>query len=169
MVWPQPSQITVFKPLPGSVKSKLEGDTIQIPNVTAYFSNNYRDFVTKFYQEDFQQLSRILFPPYRLNYPPEYSFVAIKKHTDTTYLEEYVYPLKDSLYINGYEPFNPDKSPKYWGASVFEIEAKNWETKATLRLYPSSLWVRLVVWLGISLSIVSIYKLSGRVFRKRSI
>lgn len=165
MIWPVPGKIDDVKPLSDSVKSKLEGDTIQVPNVAAYFSNKYRDFALKFYQQNFQQLAKLPLPPYRLNYPPEYSFVAIKKHTDTTYIEELVYPLKASLYVNGFEPFNPDKTPKYWGASKFVINGNEWETKVTLRLYTSTFLARIIVWLGIILSIWQLNKLSKKIIK----
>ena len=167
MMWPIPSKITQFVALPNSEKSTLEGDTIQIPNVLAYFSNSYRDFVVAFYKNNYWSLSNTLFPPYRLNYPPEYSFVAIKKHTDTTYLEELVYPLKGSLFVNGFEPFNPDHTPKYWGATRFHTSNNtDWDTKTTLRLYPSSIWARVIVWIGIIVSLVLTYNLSKRILSK---
>ena len=92
MIWPEPNRISDFKPLPNSAKSTLEGDTIQIPNVSAYFSNQFRQFVVPFYLKDYQQNSHFPFPPLKLNHPPEDSWVVIKKPTDTTYLEELVYP-----------------------------------------------------------------------------
>ena len=36
---PGPSKIEDFPPLPTSTKSALEGDTIQNPNIAAYYSN----------------------------------------------------------------------------------------------------------------------------------
>src|SRR5713226_6980914 len=84
MAWPRPSNISDFKALPNSDKSKLEGDTIQIPNVSAYFSNSYRDFVVPFYLHNYQSLMHFPLSPIRLNHPPEYSWIAIKKHTDST-------------------------------------------------------------------------------------
>ena len=164
MIWPFPSEISKFQPLPDSVKSELAGDTYQVPNVAAYFSNNYRDFVVKFYQDNFKKLAYMPFSPFRLNYPPEYSFVAIKKHTDTTYIEELVYPLKGSLFVNGYEPFNPDKTPKFWGSTNFVVEGSTWDTKTTLHLFPSSFIVRLIVWAGIVSSISLLHRLTRKVF-----
>lgn len=163
MLWPMPSNISEFKALPDSVKSTLSGDTIQVPNVAGYFSDNYRDFIVPFYQQDFQRLSLLPLSPYRLSYPPEYSFVAIKKHTDTTYLEEVVYPLKGSLFINGFEPFNPDGTPKYWGANPFNEQGKVLYTKTTIRYYPSSAGVRFIVWFGIVASLLFLYKLSRKI------
>lgn len=158
MVWPGPSKISQFQKLPNSDKSTLAGDTVQIPNVSAYFSNNFRDFVVPFYRNDYQTLSHFPFPPLRLNYPPEFSWNVIKKHTDSTYLEELIYPLRGSIYVNGFEPFNKDGTPRYWGASIFNTGDNKWYTKVTLRFYPSNILIKITVWFGILLSIFLIYK-----------
>lgn len=163
MFWPGPANISDFSALPDSYKSQLEGDTIQIPNVAGYFSNNYRDFVVPFYSENYQANMHFFLPPLRLNHPPEYSWIAIKRHTDSTYLEELVYPLRDSLFINGLEPFNPDRTPKFWGAIPFENGGRLSDTKTTLRFYPSPLWVRLLVWALISSSVVLLYRLGRKI------
>lgn len=159
MVWPGPSKISDFKPLPSSDKSTLEGDTIQIPNVSAYFSDNYRKFVVDYYQNNYQQDSFFPFPPLRLNHPPEYSWNAIKRHTDSTYLEELVYPLRDSLYVNGFEPFYEDGTPKFWGSTKLNEGKDLWYTKTTLRFYPSKTLIRILVWLGITSSIYLLFKM----------
>ncbi len=163
MVWPTPSKISDFEALPSSTKSTLEGDTIQIPNVSAYFSDQFRNFVTAFYLWNYQKDAHFPFPPLKLNHPPEYSWKVIKVNTDSTYLEEYVYPLKNSLYVNGFEPFYEDGSPKFWGSIKFEIGKEAYFTKTTLRFYPSSLIVRLLVWLGIISSIFLLYKLGRKI------
>lgn len=163
MLWPGPGRISDFKPLPSSVKSKLEGDTIQIPNVAGYFSDNYRQFVVPFYLSNYWQKTLLPFPPIRLNHPPEYSFVTIKKHTDSTYLEELVYPLKDSLYVNGFEPFYEDGEPKFWGSTKFDVEGQSFFTKTTLRFYPSKVTTRILVWFGIISSIYLLFKLGRKI------
>lgn len=163
MIWPGPSKISQFSALPDSDKSKLEGDTIQIPNVAGYFSNNYRKFVVPFYLLNYWQKTLLPFPPIRLNHPPEFSWVTIKKHTDSTYLEELIYPLRNSLYVNGFEPFYPDKTPKFWGSTYFDVDGHTWYTKTTLRFYPSNSVVRILVWSGIILSILMIYRLGRKI------
>lgn len=163
MLWPGPSKISNFKALPVSDKSTLEGDTIQLPNVAAYFSDNYREFVVPFYVSNYQEKSSLPFPPIRINRPPEYSWIAIKKHTDSTYLEELIYPLRDSLYVNGFEPFYSDGSPKFWGSTKFEVNGHSWFTKTTLRFYPSNYFVRIIVWFGIIVSINFLYRLGRKI------
>ncbi len=164
MIMPGPSKISDFKALPKSDKSSLAGDNIaQVSNVAGYFSNNYRKFVADYYLKNYQDKTWLFFPPLRLNHPPEYSWKVIKVNTDSTYLEEFVYPLRDSIYINGFEPFYEDKTPKYWGASQFGENGNSWFTKTTLRFYPSNLAVRLLVWSGISFSILMLYRLGKRI------
>ncbi|OGE29002.1 hypothetical protein A2867_03505 [Candidatus Daviesbacteria bacterium RIFCSPHIGHO2_01_FULL_40_11] len=163
MIWPGPSKISDFAPLPSSDKSTLEGDTIQVPNVAGYFSNNFRDFVVPFYSKVYQDLNRFPFPPLRLNRPPEYSWIAIKKHTDSTYLEELVYPLRDSLFVNGFEPFYSDGQPKFWGATKVDVNGHSWYTKTTLRYYPSKTIVRIIVWFGVITSIYLLFKLGKKI------
>lgn len=166
MLWPGTSRISDFKALPNSAKSTLSGDTIQIPNVSAYFSNNFRNLVIPFYLENYQEVSHFPFPPLRLNHAPEYSWVVIKKPTDTTYLEEFVYPLRDSLYVNGFETYRPDGSKIFYGAPKLTEDNKEWFTKVTLRLYTSNILVKTLVWLGIVFSISSIAKLGRSIVKE---
>lgn len=163
MLWPGPSKISDFSALPNSDKSKLSGDTFQIPNVAGYFSNNYREFVVPFYRNEFWHKTHLPFPPLRLIYAPEFSWNVIKKHTDSTYLEELIYPLRDSLFVNGFEPFYSDGKPKFWGSTKFEVDGESFFTKTTLRFYPSTLIVKVIVWLGIVISIYFIFKLARKI------
>lgn len=165
LVLPGPQTINDFPSLPNSAKSTLSGDTWQVPNVVGYFSNNYRDFATSFYRESFWKKTWFPFPPIRINYPPEYAYTAIKDQTQSTYLEEYVYPLKSSLYVNGFEPFTKDGQPRFWGAIKFNDGSDSYYTKVTLRYYYSSLWVRFVTWFGITLGILLIWKMGRRIVR----
>ena len=119
--------------------------------------------MTKFYFDNYREKTFLPISPLKLNHPPEYSWVVIKKHTDSTYLEEYVYPLRDSIYVNGFEPFNEDGSPRYWGAVQLNEGANLWFTKTTLRFYPASFLVKFIVWLGISAAIFLLYKIGRKI------
>jgi hypothetical protein len=162
---PGPLSINDFPDLPNSKRSTLEGDTVQVPNVKAFFSNNYRDYSTKLYKKAFKDKNSLPFDPISLNYPPEFAFTAIKDQTESTFLEEYVYPFRDSIYINGLEPFdNINKKPRFNGATfVYEDGEKKYETKVTLRYYPSPIWARIVVWLGLNISIVALWTVGKKV------
>lgn len=166
MLWPGPSKISEFRPLPDSAKSTLAGDTIQIPNVSAYFSNNFRNFVIPFYLNNYQQNNYFPFPPIRLNHNPEYSWVVIKKPTDTTYLEEFVYPLRASLYVNGFETHRPNGTNIFVSAPALEEAGQKWFTKATLRLYTPGFLSRIIVWAEIIIAISLIVKLGRRIVKE---
>lgn len=163
MLWPGPGKISDFSPLPSSDKSDLPGDTVQVSNVAGYFSDNYRDFVIPFFWSDYQKKTFLPFGPIRLNHPPEYSWKVIKKHTDNTYLEELIYPLRDSLYIAGFEQFYPDGQPKFWGSTKLDFAGESWYTKATLRFFPSSVVTRILVWLGITVSVYFLFRLGKKI------
>ena len=160
---PGPSDISDFGYLPNSDKSTDPGDTVQIPNIVAYYSFNNRDFVTKFFRQDFRRLTMLPFPPIRLNYPPEYAYQTVKDQTQSTFLEEYVYPLRNSLYVNGFEPFYEDGTAKFPRAVQFGVNGKHYNNKDTLRFYPSSIMTRLVVWLGLNLAFFGLYKVGRKV------
>ena len=102
MVWPTgPKDVSDFSHLPNSTRSNLPGDTWQVPNIAAYFSENYRSFVMPYYVNEYKSFTKFGIDPLRLNYPPEYAFSLIKDQTHNTYLEEITYPLRDSLFISG--------------------------------------------------------------------
>lgn len=163
LLLPGPDSINDFPPLQSSAKSTLEGDTIQVPNVAGYFSANYRDFSTNFYRQAYQKNTWFPFPPLKLNHPPEFAFTAIKDQTHSTYLEEYYYPLRDSFFINGEEPFYQDGRAKFRSSTLFEQDDKLYETKVVVKFYPSSIFARIIVWGGICLSSVLLWKLSRRI------
>lgn len=166
---PGPTSINDFPALPDSYKSTDAGDTWQIPNTVGYFSNNYRDFVIPFYMKEYSNMSWFPISPVRLNYPPEFAFTAIKVETASTYLEELVYPLKGSLFINGLEPFEQDRiTPRYDGAHKFELPGGQRDTKVTMRFYPSPLYVRFIIWIGINISCITLWKLGKKVVYNKS-
>jgi len=134
--------------LPDSLKSDEPGDTIQLINVSAYYTEKDRETVIKFYQDYFSRSSflNIPLPTIRLNHPPETAKTIIKDTMQTYYLEELAHPLRESLFINGFE----------WEKDVFtpvEKRAKNkmiyrgivWPAKITLKWSGSNTLVRLAV------------------------
>lgn len=164
LILPGPSRIDDFDPLPNSYKSWLDGDTVQVPNVAAYFSDNFRADAINFYKNIYQSKLLLPIPPIRLNYPPEYSFYTVKQHTDSTYLEEFIYPLRDSFFVNGFEPFLEDLSPRWWGALEFKTpDGAYYHTKVTLRYYPSNIFLRLILWALIGVAIIYLYRLGKEV------
>lgn len=168
LLWPGPGDVGDFGQLPNSLKSTEPGDTLENPQRVAFFSDNFRDSVISFYTDEFQKLNFFPLGPIRINYPPEYAYTAVKDQILSTYLEELVYPMRSSLFINGFEPFYEDGTPKYKGATTIEIEGTVFATKTTLRFYSSSILVRIIVWMGVTVSLYWLIKLGRRILDGKS-
>lgn len=169
IMWPGPTHTTDFSPLPDSLKSVEPGDTYQNPNNAAYYSDFRRKYVTDFYQNQFSYLNifGIKIPPLRTNHPPEESYTYIRDQQLSTFLEQYNYPLRDSLFVNGFEPFNEQGYPFRLGAHHMLVDGKFYFSKTTIRYYGASAASRLVIYLLIWVSMYFLYKLTKKaVFEK---
>lgn len=169
LLWPGPSSIQDIPALPESVKSTEPGDTVQNPNVAAYFSNLRRQEVTKFYRQQFSYLKifGISISPIKLNRPPEEAYTYIRDQQPTTYLEEYVYPFRDSIYVNGFEPFDEKGKAYKKGATDIFINGNFYDTKTTIRYYGSSLIWRVLVYIGIWIGFYFMYLTVKEILKKK--
>lgn len=132
-----------------SGRSDEPGDTWQHPDQKGYYSNLTRAEVLSDIQSKslLTFLGRTIFP-YRLNYPPENAQTLVRDQINTYYLEEIVYPLRNSTFVNGWEP---KKSPKYLktletSTSDLYLHGVPYDAKITLRPVDSPVWARLLVW-----------------------
>lgn len=119
------------KPPSDAVQSMEPADT-ESPLRRAYFTNLTREEVIAHYQKEFNKDFKVYAP--RLNYPPEESATIIRDQTRSTFLEELVHPMRESLYINGFEP----KSEK----DTIIIDSVRWRQKIIVRYVPSLLYTR---------------------------
>ncbi len=119
-------------PLPDSVQSMEDAD-VEDPMRRAYFTNYTREQVIAHYKNQFRYQPFIL----RLNYPPEESQTIIRDQTRSTYLEELVHPLRESLFINGFEPRVPKDDIWYKGV--------HYQEKIIVKYVPSNLYIRLPI------------------------
>ncbi len=124
---------------PGSLTSREPGDT-KNPNISAYFTNSSRDEIINFYKSQFDKSAwfNLPLPTERLrDYPPEESLFRIREQTRSTYLEELVHPLRESIYINGFEPTDPK--------DAINIDGSHFINKVTIRVYPSKPLSRVLI------------------------
>ncbi len=167
---PVSSSVFIFPPLPDSVKSNLDGDTWQNPNLVAYYSDFRREYITKFYKESFAKmhLFGFLIPPVSLNHPPEYAYKYVRDQQESTFLEEYTYPLRESLFVNGYDPLVEGIMIKgqlsFMSMHVIH-EGEYFDTKTTLRYYPSNPLFRIAIYLSIWMLSLMLFKLYQKEFR----
>ncbi len=126
----------------GAVLSDEPADTEYVYR-RAYFTDFNREEIVFFYKSEFRKTYIIgrLFFPLRLNYPPEAAQTIIRDQTRSTFLEEITYPLRDSIYINGFEPKVAKDEVWYKGV--------HYRQKITVRYVPGSLFLRLMVGLGV--------------------
>lgn len=134
----------IYPDLSSSARSDEPGDTWQHPDQKAFFTQKNRQQVLKELQDSFS----LRLPSFRLNYRPEETGEFVREQIDSYYLEEIIHPLRESLFVNGWEPQN---SP-YWRSVPSDkrprIQINNvyYNAKITLKPVYSSLWGRLLVW-----------------------
>jgi hypothetical protein len=157
------SPTPILPDLPNSAKSNLPGDTVQISNVTAYFTNMTRTEVINFYKAYYSGVFRI-----NLNHPPERAKDIIVDTIQSYYLEEFILPFKESLYINGFE----------WENDVFtkpESRSKNkliydnieYKAKITLRRFPVSILSRFIAFFSVEIGIIVVLLVFKTFLRKK--
>lgn len=171
ILYPGPTSINDFPPIPDSKKSIEEGDTIQIPNVAAYYSFWRREEITKFYRGVYEKKSfwPFIIPSIRLNHPPEYAYNYVRDQLKGTFLEEYTYPLRDSIFVNGLDKWvltELEQSQHGFYNDTIHIDGVFYNSKTTLRFYNSSLISRIIVYLGIWIVSIYLTKLTFKSWRK---
>lgn len=152
-------------PPPDSYQSEEPGDSEVLNERRAYFTDFDREEVIGQYKDQFSYL-----PILRLNYPPEEAQTLIRDQTRSTFLEEIVHPLRESIYINGFKPRVAKDEIWYKGV--------HYEQKITIRYQTSSLFTRILIYSALIFTIPFIFReyllLAGQVklktdeFRKKS-
>lgn len=136
-------------PPPDSLQSQEPADT-ESPLRRAYFTDLSREEVTTYYRQNFKlNFFSAIIPNYRLNYPPEEAQTIIREQTRSTFLEEIVYPFRESLFVNGFKP-SQEKD-------IIFISGRKWEQKIIVRYVPSLLWMRILVGIFILISMALIF------------
>ena len=166
LVIPAPS---TFPDLPNSYKSIEPGDTTQMTNVSAYYTDEPREFATNFYRYyfSFSPLLNIPLPTLRLNHPPERIREVLRDTQQSTFVEEFVHPLRESVFINGFEwnndPFTP---PAQRIQNAPFVNNRSYAFKITVYYQPTPVWQRLIVfYLTLGLVYVLIMQYVGLVKR----
>lgn len=138
-----------YPDLSTGVRSDEPGDTIQNPDQKAFYTNSNRIEALNKLQKGFEQkIFGYTIPSYRLNYRPEETAEFVREQIQSSYIEEIIYPLRESLFVNGFEP---DNYPRYKNITpedrpTIEFYGITYYSKVTLKPIYSSLWSRLLVW-----------------------
>lgn len=121
------------------LQSNLPGDTIQVSNIKAFFTNWPRSKVISYYQANLPK------PYILLNHPPERAKQVIRDEIQSYYLQEFVFPLKGSVYLNGFEWKNDVFTPAASRAkNTILVGSTAFDSKVTIRWYPTNLTTRIL-------------------------
>lgn len=157
------SPIPSLPDLANSIKSDEPGDTVQLADVSAYYTNMTRTEVINFYKAYYSGPFRII-----LNHPPEKAKEIIKDTIQSYYFEEFILPFKESLFINGFE----------WENDVFTkaenrvknkliFKDKEYKSKITLKTVPTSIPKRLIAFFFTEASIIFVIYLYKSFLKKK--
>lgn len=138
-----------YPDLTGGARSDEPGDTWQNPDQKGFYSNEDREYVLGDIQKQFSlKLDGFVIPSYRLNYRPEEAYELVRDQLDSYYLEEIVYPLRESMFVNGWEPKKTPRFAHLPAKSIPDISLHGiaYNAKITLRPVTSPVWARLLVW-----------------------
>ena len=128
-----------FPEPPSDALQSNEPADIETPERRGYYTNQSRVQVLNHYQNQLNQKSflNLPIPIFSLNYPPEEAPILIRDQTRSTYLQEIVHPFRESYYINGFEPSDPQ--------NLIEVNEKNWKQKIIIKYVRSHSIIRLLV------------------------
>jgi len=161
LTWPIPTPPN----LPQSVKSTEPGDTVQMENVSAYFTDLERPEVIDFYIKNYQSKHPLAF---KINHPPERAKQIFVGTIQSYYLEEIVIPFKQSLFINGFDwqkdVFTKDDKKE---ANKMFVNDQEYRVKVTLKTFTSSnLFISYLLILSIQLLILKSFPVYKNLFKK---
>jgi hypothetical protein len=158
-----------FPLLPGSIKSTEPGDTVQIANVSAYYTDMPRNEVVDFYFNYFSKspFRNIPLITYKVNHPPERIREVLRDTQQSTFVEEIIHPFKDSVFVNGFEWDNdPFTSPNRRIKNILIVNGKTYQFKITLYYQASNVFIRLLIFYLTIFSAYLIYKETQKILKK---
>ena len=118
-------------PPPKSIVSNEPADT-ESTYRRAYYSNLTRPELLSYYRQQFGPIPSLL-----LNYPPEESSSLIRDQTRSSWLQEFVHPLRESILISAFFPTRP--------ADIIMIDGLQYSNKVIVRYLPSHPVTRITV------------------------
>ncbi|HEY5601306.1 MAG TPA: hypothetical protein VIK81_04455 [Patescibacteria group bacterium] len=156
--------------LPNSFQSIEPGDTVEIPGVSAYYTDILRDDVLNYYKKQIKTTPFLNLPlPFvLLNHPIQYGRLGgyFSDQLKTTYIQEYVHPLRGQLLINGFGAKDSFALKAIQTPATFDyffINNQKWESKVTIKYVDSNPIVRVVIFSLTFAGFIFVYKLFKRI------
>lgn len=145
LVLPSPT----YPDLSRSTRSNEPGDTWQHPDQKGFYTDLSRsDVISEMRQKFTVYLFNLPLPQLVLNYPPENAQTLVRDQMKSNYLQEIIYPLRESLIVNGWEPENEPKFVKtgILNGTMLSYEGRPYFSKVSLKPIYSPLIFRLLIW-----------------------
>lgn len=135
--------------LTGGARSDEPGDTWQHPDQKGFYTNLDRANVLHDIQSQFSiKFAGLTIPNFRLNYRPEEASIYVRELLQSYYLEEIIYPLRESIFVNGWEPKKSPDFKNILAKDIPEISLHGvaYNSKITLKPNYSPVWARILIW-----------------------
>jgi hypothetical protein len=124
---------------PSDFLRSVEPADVETPLRIGYYTDRTRADVIRYYRENLTitPLRILFFYPLELNYPPEEAQILIRDQARSTFLEELTYPMRDSLFINGFKPNRPQ--------DAIIVDSKEWMQKIIVKKINSNRFYRVAI------------------------
>lgn len=152
-------------PPPDAIISQEPAD-LETPLRRGYFTDFSRAEVLSWYGKQFDHTHifgiELKLPTLLFNYPPENAQTLIRDQTASTFLQEYVHPFRESVYING------DKPAIYADKPAFIVNGETRQRKIIIRSVGSNFLVREALFVASMLALIVLYNGYRKLFRKEN-
>ncbi len=144
----------------------------QTMSTDSYYTNNRRGLVTGFYSNELQKLNCVSFKlinpfcyikPLKINHSTNLASTYFAPKQKSTYLEEYFYPFKNSIIVNGYEPYDENGKAFNKFSEPLMSNGKQYNSKVDIRYYSSSITKQVLIYLLILIIIYWEIKLFNKI------
>lgn len=153
------------EPPPDVIVSKEPAD-LETPLRRGCFTDYSREEVLAWYGKQFDHTHifgiTLKLPTLLFNYPPENAATLIRDQTGSTFLQEYVHPFRESIYING------DKPVIYGDEPAFIVNGEARQLKIIIRSVRSCVWVREAFFAATMIMIAVVYRGYEKLIKKEN-
>lgn len=152
-------------PPPDAIQSQEPAD-LETPLRQGYFTDYNREEVLAWYGKQFDHTHifgvTLKLPTLLFNYPPENAGILIRDQTGSTFLQEYVHPFRESIFING-------NKPKIYGDNpAYIVNGKSRQQKIIIKSISGGVWIREAFFVVTMAMTVVIYQGYARLFKKEN-
>lgn len=135
-------------------------------DTSIFYTNDRRGVITKDFYEKFQEQNCSSFKffnyfcyikPFRINHSTILATSYFEPKKKSTYLEEYFYPLRGSVIVNGYEPYDEKGKAFNKYSEPLIYNGQQYVSQVSVKYITSSVWNRIIVYVLIWIAVFWIF------------